>query len=59
MANMPATSVLYKHRYCKGENSRCARLHVLEEAGPEAVPGDLFPNQWERAAEIIERRRGA
>lgn len=59
MANMPATSTLYKHRYCKEDHTRCARLHVLERVGPDAVPTDLFPNQWDRAEKIVKGYKGA
>lgn len=59
MSNMPATAALYKERYCKGDNERCARYHLLTNVGPESVPGDLFPNQWERAEEIVKRKKGA
>lgn len=58
LAHMPATSTLYKHRYCKVDNTRCARFHVLQQLGPDAVPRDLFPNQWKEAEEIIARYKG-
>ena len=53
MANMPATAEMLKGRYCRKDNSRCARFMVFKALGREKVPADLFPNQVEKAQEII------
>lgn len=53
MENKPALANLFKKSYCKGDSSKCARHIVFEKFGAEAVPNDLFPNQIERAMEII------
>jgi hypothetical protein len=53
MANMPGTSAGFKRQYCQGDNSTCARYMVLKALGKAKVPVDLFPNQEDRAREII------
>ena len=53
MADKPATAEMYKKQYCRGENSNCARYMIFRELGREMVPPDLFPNQTERAEEIL------
>ena len=56
MANMPSTAVLFKERYCKEDNSNCARYMVFKALGKAKVPPDLFPNMTERARQIISFR---
>ncbi|MCF8069502.1 MAG: hypothetical protein K9L30_13040 [Desulfobacterales bacterium] len=53
MANMPGSAAGFKRRYCQGDNSTCARYMVLKALGKEKVPGDLFPNQEDKAKKII------
>jgi len=53
MVNMPSTSGMYKRIYCQGDNSKCARYMVFKAKGKGSVPGTLFPNQFEKAKEII------
>ncbi|HBY57413.1 MAG TPA: hypothetical protein DEG96_06075 [Candidatus Atribacteria bacterium] len=55
MANMPATANIMIKKYCKGDNSICARYMVFKALGREKVPIDLFPNQIERVKEIISK----
>lgn len=55
MKNAPAMSSIYKKKYCKGDNSNCARYMVATRAGRDKVPKDLFPNQQERAKKIISK----
>jgi hypothetical protein len=55
MERMPATANMMKKRYCLSDNSQCARYAVFKAVGREKVPKDLFPNQTEKAQEIIER----
>ncbi|NLW25057.1 MAG: hypothetical protein GXY91_07485 [Clostridia bacterium] len=52
----PAIINLYKSKYCKGDYCTCARWKVASALGKEAVPSDLFPNQFERAEKIIESK---
>lgn len=53
MENMPVMADMYKHRYCQGDNSECARWLVLQALGSGNVPGDLFPNDVARAEKMI------
>lgn len=54
MANMPSMTALYKKNYCEGGDfEKCARYMVSKTLGKQAVPPDLFPNQTERARELI------
>jgi hypothetical protein len=53
MANKPATANMMKKQYCQGDKSTCARYLVCTKKGPEAVPGDLFPNMLDRAKAIL------
>lgn len=53
MAEKPATAGLFKNRYCLGDSSNCARHMVFKALGREAVPADLYPNQQERAQELL------
>jgi hypothetical protein len=54
MANMPSTSAVYKKIFCQQDWSTCGRYLVFKAVGRENVPKDLFPNQSDRAAEIIK-----
>lgn len=54
MADMPSTSNMIKLMYCTDQFSGCARYQVRRQLGGGAVPGDLFPNQGERARAIID-----
>ncbi len=55
MANVPVTAEMMKVTICKSDNSRCARYLVFKALGREKVPGDLFPNEVERARTIISK----
>jgi hypothetical protein len=48
---MPAVANLLKENYCFEENTACAR-YQLSAAG-KSVPDDLFPNDTERAEELL------
>ncbi len=50
---MPAMIDILKTKYCQGEFSSCARYMVFKARGREAVPVDLYPNQIERVAQIL------
>lgn len=54
MMNMPATADLLKSKYCKGDYTSCARYMVFKALGRPKVPADLFPQQSEKAAEVIK-----
>ena len=53
MANMPSTAEVIKIRYCREENSACARYMIYKAIGREKVPQDLFPNNTETALKVI------
>ena len=53
MANMPSTAEVIKMRYCREDNSACARYMVYKTMGREKVPQDMFPNLTEMAKQII------
>ena len=54
MANKPATANIMKNNYCEGDFKSCARYIVCKQLGREKVPGDLFPNQSDRAKILIK-----
>jgi hypothetical protein len=53
MEGLVAAKDFLKTRYCKGDNSTCARYTVFKALGRPKVPADLFPNDSERAKQII------
>ena len=54
MANMPGTAASFKRRYCQDDFSGCARYMVFKALGREKVPGNLFPNQHDKAKKVID-----
>lgn len=56
MSNMPSMADIYKTRYCLGDNFHCARYKIFQSLGREYVPEDLFPNELERALEMLTER---
>jgi hypothetical protein len=54
MPDKPATTELYKQRYCRDEYEKCARYMVFIKLGKEKVPADLFPNDIKRAQDILK-----
>jgi hypothetical protein len=53
MANMPSTAEVFKNLYCRDNSSHCARYVACKALGREKVPQDLFPNQLDRANELV------
>lgn len=53
MGNKPGTAAMYKKKYCQGDNMECARYMVFKALGKSKVPDNLFPNQKDRAKEVI------
>lgn len=53
MKNMPSMSEVLKQEYCRHDWSTCARCLIVKELGREAVPADLFPDEMQRALEIL------
>jgi len=54
MQNMLVTANIMKKRYCLEDNSKCARFIIANSLGRQKVPVDLFPNQCDRAEELIK-----
>jgi hypothetical protein len=44
---------LYKTQYCEGDSSNCARYTVFKKFGKGTVPVNLYPNQMDRAKNIV------
>jgi hypothetical protein len=44
---------MYKKKYCRGDNSQCARYMVFKKLGKPAVPPNLYPNMIDRANQIL------
>lgn len=44
-----AMAEMYRRKYCLGSNTACARFRVQRRLGPGGVPGDLAPNDHDRA----------
>ena len=55
MDNMPSMANLLKKKFCKGDNTRCARYLIFKTLGKEKVPSDLFPTQIERANDLLNQ----
>ena len=55
MANMPGSAASFKRKYCEGDSSECARFMVFKALGKAKVPADLFPNQVDRAKQVIAK----
>jgi hypothetical protein len=53
MKDMPGTAEMFKKRYCKEDNSNCARHVVFKALGREKVPPNLFPNHLDEAKKLI------
>jgi len=56
MADIPSTAEIFKTIYCREDSSKCARMMVVRALGREKVPKDLFPNQANKAADLIRKR---
>jgi hypothetical protein len=54
MKNMPTLSEVLKQQFCRGDWTSCARCMIFKELGREAIPPDLFPDEIERAREILD-----
>lgn len=54
MTTFQALAEMMKRRYCLGTPAECARYRV-STAGI-SVPPDLFPNQEERAVQMLRRQ---
>ena len=55
MADMPSMASMMKNVYCKDKYETCARFQIVKTIGRGKVPGDLFPNQLDKAQEVIKK----
>jgi len=55
MKQMPAVAGLMKKTYCLDDKTQCARYRVSKAGIP--VPGDLFPNDIDRANQLLIETR--
>ncbi len=53
LADDEETREFMKEKYCKTNNLNCARYMIALAVGSEAVPENLYPNEKEKAYEII------
>ena len=57
MGNMPAMSEAMKKKFCQQIFTECARYITCTALGRDKVPKDMFPNEPERAKEMIATSR--
>jgi len=46
--------LIYKKKYCNGNNEQCARYKVYVEVGGRFLNNNLYPNMHDIAIEIIK-----
>lgn len=54
MAELSALADMMKKKYCRTDQSQCARAIVSKSLGKDKVPTDMFPNQVERAMAMVK-----
>ena len=55
MGAMPLSTEMLKEEYCRNNYTICARYVVFLALGKDNIPQDLFPNEPNRAREILAR----
>jgi hypothetical protein len=56
MKEQPGMTQILKKKYCTGEEkNNCARMMIRTALGKEKVPMDLYPNQIEKAKNILNQ----
>ncbi len=53
LVKRPQLASLLKRNYCNKDSSKCARFLVLKKLGAAGVPDALFPNQMDKAVELL------
>lgn len=48
-------AAIYKRHYCSGDYTNCARYMIYKTAGKDFLPVNLYPNQQDRAREIVAK----
>lgn len=46
----------FKNKYCHTCKEACAIYMIVSEMGQDAVPQDLYPNEYDRALDILAKR---
>ena len=53
VSDSPEVVEVLKKRFCRGDNSGCARFMIFQRLGREKVPENLFPNNTDWAERIL------
>jgi hypothetical protein len=53
MKEKPGMTKMYKSKYCRGDNTKCARWLISTTVGKEYVTLSIYPNMVKKADEII------
>ena len=53
MKDTEGLGAIFKNKYCKGDNSQCARYMVYKKLGKPGVPANLYPNMHDQAKKIL------
>jgi hypothetical protein len=48
--------LIYKKKYCLGDNSDCARYMIFKALGPGIATNDIFPNNKDKALKLIAEK---
>lgn len=43
----------FKKKFCKENKEACARYMIAKAAGLDKIPPDLYPNEFDKALDII------
>lgn len=55
LKRMPAVAEMTKNSYCRSSrHTTCARFIVANAQGSAAVPADLYPDQQDRVATLLD-----
>ena len=46
----------FKDRYCNSCKEACAIYMIYSSSGPSSIPRDLYPNEYDRALEILSKK---
>lgn len=57
LKRMPAVAEMTKNSYCRSSrHTSCARFIVANAHGPAGVPADLYPDQQDRVATLLDAK---
>lgn len=49
----PALAEEFKRKYCNQNKELCARYMIAKEVGLDKIPPALYPNEYDKALDII------